>query len=112
MAMAWEQQGQVWIGRMGRLRQLIALPAWARVILMIVALPGILAVALSVLAFLVSLLTLLVLTVPVYRLLSAMTLPARPQTDVEVETLFPRAGVKRVDATVRDATEADVKHIE
>ena len=111
MAMAWDQ-GQVWIGRVGRLRQLISLPAWARTILMIVALPGILAVALSVLAFLVSLLALLVLTVPVYRLLAALTQPAQPQTEVEVETLFPRAGVKRVDATVRDASEADIKRIE
>lgn len=111
MAMAWEQ-GQVWIGRVGRLRQFIALPAWARMVLMIVALPGILAVALSVLAFLVSLLALLVLTVPVYRLLTAMTQAAQPQTEVEVETLFPRAGVKRVDATVRDASEADIKRIE
>ena len=111
MAMAWEQ-GQVWMGRVGRLRQLISLPAWARTILLIVALPGILAVALSVLAFLVSLLALLVLTVPVYRLLAALTQPAQPQTEVEVETLFPRAGVKRVDATVRDVSEADIKRIE
>lgn len=111
MAMAWEQ-GQVWIGRMGRLRQVTALPAWARMILMILALPGILALALSVLAFLVSLLALLVLTVPVYRLLAAWTQPDQSQTEVEVETLFPRAGVKRVDATVRDASEADLKQIE
>jgi len=54
-------------GRMG------GLPTWARTILMIAALPGIAAIALSILAFVVSLLALLLLTVPLYRLLRVLT---------------------------------------
>jgi uncharacterized protein (DUF58 family) len=54
-------------GRMG------GLPAWARTVLLIAALPGIAAIALSILAFIVSLLALLLLTVPLYQLLRALT---------------------------------------
>ena len=49
------------------------LPGWARFLVGIVALPGIVLVGLSILAFVVSVLALLVLTVPVYRLLAALT---------------------------------------
>lgn len=49
------------------------LPGWARFLVGIVALPGIILVGLSILAFVVSILALLVLTVPVYRLLAALT---------------------------------------
>lgn len=48
------------------------LPALARLLVGIVALPGIVLVGLSILAFLVSLLALLLLTVPLYRVLSAL----------------------------------------
>jgi hypothetical protein len=48
------------------------LPALARLLVGIVALPGIVLVSLSVLAFLVSLVALLLLTVPLYRVLSAL----------------------------------------
>jgi hypothetical protein len=58
-----------WQGFRGRV---IQLPAWARLLLMLAALPGIVLVALSILAFLVSLLALLLLTVPLFRLLSAL----------------------------------------
>jgi hypothetical protein len=47
------------------------LPSWARLLLVIAAIPGALLLALSLMAFLVSLLALLLLTVPLYRLLSA-----------------------------------------
>jgi hypothetical protein len=53
--------------------QLGGLPAWARGVIGIVALPGILLMGLSILAFLVSLLALLLLTAPVYRLLMYVT---------------------------------------
>src|SRR5438034_6706372 len=49
------------------------LPAWARGIVTILALPGIVLLALSILAVGVSILALLLLTVPAYRVLSAMT---------------------------------------
>lgn len=52
---------------------LIGLPAWARAILVVAALPGLIALSLSLLAILVSLFALLLLTVPTYRLLWAVT---------------------------------------
>ena len=50
-----------------------AMPAWARFVLLIVALPGLCLLALSFMAVGVSLLALLLLTVPVYRLLKSVT---------------------------------------
>ena len=51
------------------------LPFFARLILTIFALPGLILLGLSIVAFVVSLFALLLLTVPVYRLLSALFLP-------------------------------------
>jgi len=58
-----------WQGFRGRMTQL---PAWARLLLFIAAIPGSLLLALSILAFLVSLLALLLLTVPLYRFLTRL----------------------------------------
>ena len=58
-----------WQGFRGRVTQL---PAWARLLLTLAAIPGIVLIALSILAFLVSLLALLLLTVPLYRVLTAL----------------------------------------
>jgi hypothetical protein len=58
-----------WKGVRGRFS---GLPSWARLVVGIAALPGIVLVGLSILAFLVSLLALLLLTVPLYRVLSAL----------------------------------------
>lgn len=56
------------------------LPFVARLLLAIVALPGLILLGLSIVAFIVSLFALLLLTVPVYRLLSAVFLPqVQPQ---------------------------------
>jgi hypothetical protein len=54
-------------GRLG------ALPPWARAVLGLAALPGLVLLVLSIAAVLVSILALLLLTLPVYRLLSAAT---------------------------------------
>jgi hypothetical protein len=51
------------------------LPFLARLVLVILALPGLILLGLSIVAFIVSLFALLLLTVPVYRLLSALFLP-------------------------------------
>ena len=68
------QQLFEYYGRFQGLRGgLLGLPAWARVILFVLALPGILAIALSIAAVLCSLAALLLLTVPAYRLLKALT---------------------------------------
>jgi hypothetical protein len=94
-------------GRMG------GLPSWARTILLFAALPGIAAIALSILAFVVSLLALLLLTVPLYQLLRALTGGGSVEGGAaeSVETLsgegpfapfgdFAAPGRKRVEATV------------
>lgn len=78
------------------------LPGWARFLLLIAALPGIVLMGLSILAFVVSLLTLLLLTMPVYRLIQgiigakaqanedvvlgspSMTTPGRRHVDVKI----------------------------
>jgi len=49
------------------------MPAWARLIVGLVMLPGLLLVLLSIAALLVSILALLLLTNPVYRMLAAAT---------------------------------------
>ena len=62
-----------YFGRFQAMRgQLIQLPAWARVLLFIAALPGIVLISLSIAALGVSILALLLLTVPLYRLLKAV----------------------------------------
>ena len=80
------------------------LPAWARLILSIVALPGIVLVGLSILAFLVSLLALLLLTVPVYRVLVAVNGGGKPQVRVEsgpVDDMVPPSpGRRHIDVTI------------
>ena len=58
-----------WQGFRGRMTQL---PSWARLLITFAALPGIVLIAMSILAFLVSLLALLLLTVPLYRFLTAL----------------------------------------
>lgn len=63
---------------------LFGLPVWARAIVLLFALPGIVLMALSVLAFFVSLSALLLLTVPVYRALQALNGLGRGRTDEEV----------------------------
>ena len=92
--------------------QLIRLPAWARVMIFIAALPGVALVALSLLALLVSILALLLLTVPLYRVLKALTgtaVPANEQQPTSVSDLFggfaagddlTSPGRKKVDVTI------------
>jgi hypothetical protein len=93
----------------------LGLPAWARFVLLILVSPAIVAMALSIAAFLVSLLALLVIAVPAYRLLKAITggLVARtpsgsPDAQEIVDDLgsggFGRGDARRIDVTVRDAT--------
>ena len=71
------------------------LPPWARTIVGIFAIPGIVLLGLSILAFIVSLLALLLLTLPVYSLLRSLTAGTGVAPDVAVNP-----GAKRVEATV------------
>jgi hypothetical protein len=84
-------------GRFNDMRgHIVGLPQWARVLVAIAALPGLVLLVLSTVAFAVSLLALLLLTVPVYVLLRwAVGVVSRPPSAGP-----PASGVKRVEATI------------
>jgi len=66
--------------------RLMGFPFWGRVLIVLAALPGLILLALSILAFSVSLLALLLLTAPVYRLVRALTPgPVVPQEQPATE---------------------------
>jgi hypothetical protein len=75
--------------------RLTSLPPWARFLVFVAALPGIVLLTLSILALVVSLSALLLLSVPVYTVLKRLT--TQP---VREEQVIVSPGVKRVDATV------------
>ena len=83
-------------GRFQGLRgNLTGLPAWARLIVGIFALPGLILLGLSILAFVVSLLALLLLTAPVYSALKSLT---NRSSSSEMDVSSP--GAKHVDARI------------
>jgi hypothetical protein len=86
-------------GRFGSLRgQFGTLPSWARFLVGIAAIPGLVLMALSILAFGVSILALLLLTMPVYAGLQKLTGRRVSQTSGAVEITSP--GTRRVEATI------------
>jgi hypothetical protein len=88
-------------GRFNTFRgQLTGLPEWARVVVGICAIPGIVLAGLSLLGFLVSILALLILTVPVYLLLKRLTEPALTPDRIEPAPSVDSPGVKRVESTI------------
>ena len=104
-------------GRFQSLRgNLIVLPAWGRVLLFVASLPGVLLISLSIAALLVSILALLLLTVPLYRLLKALSgRPEARESDEAVETVVmtegseavvedvsPRPGRRQIDVKIID----------
>ena len=87
--------------------QVGGLPSWARLVLAIFALPGILLMGLSILAFLVSLLALLLLTAPVYRLLLFVTGSGTPERNQQETASVPPPGMgepspgrRHIDVTI------------
>ncbi|HYO09381.1 MAG TPA: hypothetical protein VER17_10450 [Tepidisphaeraceae bacterium] len=80
------------------------LPSWARFILFVLAIPGVALLALSILAGLISILALLLLTVPAYRLLSAVTSGGSVAApDQRIEQPFPQVpspGRRHVDVKI------------
>jgi hypothetical protein len=93
----------------GARSRLTGLPPWARFLLLLASLPGVLLISLSILAFGVSLLALLLLTVPLYRLLRLITGSDRESGEaggVQVVEYGPTR-TKRVESTVTDAPAAD-----
>lgn len=79
------------------------LPAWARTILFVLAIPGICLIVLSAVALVASIATLLLLTVPAYavlrRVCDALGGGKRAQRDDDQMTTVPRPA-RRVEATV------------
>lgn len=79
---------------------LLGLPAWARVILFVLAVPGILLLSLSILAVVCSLAGLFLLTVPAYRLLRAMTNRPEEPRGVSTEPVVVSPGRRHVDVRI------------
>src|SRR5690606_15365600 len=82
--------------------RLTGLPAWVRGLLLLLALPGLLGVALSMLILVVSICTLFLLCLPVWRL--AMAVYDRPaplgERPVETPPMSPTPGRRHVDVTI------------
>ena len=79
------------------------LPGWARFVLGILAIPGVLLLSLSILAVLVSIFALLLLTVPAYRLFSAVLVGRPAQTEVAAQDGFvmgPSSGRRHIDVRI------------
>ena len=87
------------------------LPSWALGLVFLAALPGLILIALSILAILVSLLALLLLTVPLYRLLKLVTGTGERAAGAETRDSdaadFGSPGRKRVEATIVDVPPAE-----
>ena len=80
--------------------QLTGLPQWARFLVGVAAIPGVVLLLLSIFAFAVSVLALLLLTVPVYAMLRRLTSGSGPPVQDERVQGEPSPGVKRVEATI------------
>ena len=91
------------------------LPSWARGVVFLAALPGLILIALSFLAVLVSLLALLLLAVPAYRLMQWVTGTGQRPSHADGEPVMAESGGfyggspgrKRVEATIVDPSVAD-----
>jgi hypothetical protein len=85
------------------LTALTGLPSWARMIVMLLAIPGIILIALSLAILAASVAALLILTVPAYSLLRSLTAaPARSPASADMKPTVEVIGrpTRRVDATV------------
>ena len=72
-----------YIGRINGLRGSVGgLPGWAKVVVFIASIPGLILAALSIGLFLISILALLVLAAPVYNLLRQMTRGGQPPAEM------------------------------
>lgn len=91
--------------------RMAGLPGWGRALLGLAALPGLVLLGLSAVAFAVSIIALLVLTVPVYRLLSVVLGLGRSLDEAVVDPAGgpfpdrqppPQAGRRQVDVRIVD----------
>jgi hypothetical protein len=73
---------QAYVGRFDGFRGAVGgLPGWAKAVVFVFSIPGLLLAALSIGLFLISMLALLVLAAPVYNLLRGMTRGIQPTTE-------------------------------
>ena len=79
---------------------LMGLPAWARGVLFVVALPGIVLLALSIAAVICSLAALLLVTVPVYSLLRMVTQPLQRGSVTGQTMVVESPGRRHVDVKI------------
>ena len=92
--------------------QIGGLPGWAKVLVFAAAVPGIVLIGLSILALLVSILALLLPTVPLYRVLRALTAGSGSPERIEPDPFgYGHTGGddpprKRVEVTVIDPSSA------
>src|SRR5687768_10153647 len=107
-----------YFGRVQALRgQMTRLPAWARVLIFIAALPGAILIGLSIVAFVVSLLALLLLTVPLYRVLRAITVGSEAESQTASTGMSPDApdvfggaassGRRKIEVTIVEPAAAE-----
>jgi hypothetical protein len=95
------QQLFEYYGRFQGLRgNLLGLPGWARAILFVLALPGIVALALSIGAVLCSLAALFLLTVPAYRLLRVLTDKPASSSPLQQTVAADSPGRRHVDVRI------------
>lgn len=76
------------------------LPGWARVPVLIAALPGLVLAGLSIAAFVVSILALLLLSVPVWRLMRFLTGGGRSEEIARTSCEEPPVRRRHVDVTI------------
>ncbi len=60
----------------------MGLPGWARLLVFVAAIPGLIVAALSIAMFLISILALLLLAAPIYSFLKQLTRPAGSEVQV------------------------------
>ena len=96
-----------YVGRLQDIRgRFVGLPAWARALVWLAAVPGVALAGLSVLVLAASILALLLLALPVYALLKSVTGRRRGGRDEEFEDPAGAApGRRRVTATVIESVE-------
>jgi len=80
------------------LTALTGLPAWGRAIVMLLAIPGIVLIALSLAALAASVAALLILTVPAYSLLRRLAGGSRGRR--QEDGMMPKPSAQRVEARV------------
>lgn len=87
------------------------LPGWARLLVGVAAIPGVLLIGLSILALLVSMAALLLLTVPVYRIVQWMS-GGRRMADQTVTVSTGATYAPKIDPSHKPRRHVDVTIIE